>query len=307
MARRQGVRFSGRYLELSRKHMWREEFVPLLLRYLDIRPGQRIVDVGCGTGPLTRLLARGLGGKGEVIGIDRNEQLLRQARKLARDSGLDGLVSFRVEDATKMKLDDDFADRVVCQTVLWTMRDPRDAIAEMIRICKPGGIVGAIEGATDTINLYYAGDRRLTELQQKYWEHEARGFEKLEGLDRSVGYKIPGLFSELGLQRIRLDTYARSELDMDDRVPLEDKLEMYRFQLYFLEQDGGLSDREKKTLKAGGMKEGEMKEYASRLRRFLKGVSKDKEAVRRSSSTNVRNVFITTGIKPAGYHPPKGK
>ena len=305
MARRQGVRFSGRYLELSRKHLWRKEFVPLLLRYLDIRPGQRIVDVGCGTGPLTRLLAKGLDGRGEVIGVDRNEQLLRQARKLTRESGLEGLVSFRVEDATSMKLEDGYADRVVCQTVLWTMRDPRVALAEMIRICKTGGMVGAIEGATDTINLYYPTDTRLTELQHKYWKHEAKGFDKLEGLDRSVGYKVPGLFSELGLRRIRLDAYARSELDMDDRIPFEDKLEMYRYQLYFLEQDEGLSDREKKTLKAGGMKESEMKEFATRLRGFLKAVSKDKDAVRRSSATNVRLVFITTGVKPANASRPQ--
>jgi SAM-dependent methyltransferase len=279
--------------------MWREEFVPLLLRYLDIKPGQKVVDVGCGTGPLTRLLAKGLGGRGEVIGIDRNEQLVRQARKLTRESGLDRQVSYRVDDATRLKLEDDFADRVVCQTVLWTMRNPRDAIAEMIRICKPGGMVGAVEGATDTINLYYHTDKRLTALQRKYWSYEARGFEKLEGLDRSVGYKIPGLFGELGLQRIRLDAYARSELDMDDRIPMEDKLEMYRYQLHSLEQDGGLSEREKKTLRAGGMNEAEMKEYARRLRRFLKAVAKDEEAVRRSSSTNVRIAFITTGIKPA--------
>lgn len=298
MAKRTGVRFSGKFLELARKHMWREEFVPLLLKYLDIRPGQTIVDVGCGTGHLSRLVARGLDGKGQVIGIDRNQQLLRQGRKLAREAGLQDLVSFRTEDATKMNIEDDFADRVVCQTVMWTMRDPRVPLKEMIRICKPGGMVGTVEAATDTINIFYPGDPRLSTLHRAYWKHEAKGMEKLEELDRNVGYKIPGYLHELGLKRVRLDAHVRADLDMDDRVPLKDKLQMYRYLLYWAEKERGLSERERKTLKAGGMKEAEMDEYAARYLGFLREMSKGTEAIGKSSLVNARIYFVATGIKP---------
>ena len=303
MAKRIGVRFSGRFLELARRHMWREEFVPLLLRYLEIRPGQRIVDVGCGTGHLTRLVAQGLEGKGEVVGVDRNEQLLRQGRKLALEAGLQRLVSFRVDDATKMKLHDDFADRVVCQTVMWTVRDPQSVLREMIRICKPGGLVGTVEASTDSINIFYPDDPRLTDLQRAYWRHEAKGFEKLEGLDRNVGYRIPGYLHQLGLKRVRLDAHVRAELDMDDRIPASDKLEMYRYLLYWAEKEGGLSEREKKTLKAGGMKASEMEEFATRYLRFLRNISKSTDTVKGSSLVNARIYFIATGVKPEGWSP----
>jgi len=307
LAKRIGVRFSGKFLELARRHMWRAESVPLLLRYLDIKPGQRIVDVGCGTGHLTRLVAQGLEGRGEVVGIDRNEQLLRQGRKLAREAGLQRLVSFREDDVTKMKLDDDFADRVICQTVMWTMRDPRDALREMIRICKPGGMVGTVEASTDSINIFYPDDPRLTELQRAYWKHEAKGFEKLEGFDRNVGYRIPRYLHQLGLKRVRLDAHVRAELDMDDRIPARDKLEMYRYLLYWAEREGGLSEREKETLKAGGMKESEMKEFATRYLRFLRNISKSINSVERSSLVNTRVYFIATGVKSVGWKPSRVK
>jgi ubiquinone/menaquinone biosynthesis C-methylase UbiE len=142
MARKRGIRFSGKSLELGRKYMWRDEFVPLLHKYLEIHPGQRIVDVGCGTGFLSRLVARALHGEGMVIGIDRNERLFRFARDATREAGLDPIVSFRKGDANALPLKDNFADRVICQTLLWAMRDPKKAIREMIRVCKPGGLVG---------------------------------------------------------------------------------------------------------------------------------------------------------------------
>jgi SAM-dependent methyltransferase len=210
---------------------------------------------------------------------------------------LNDLVSFRREDATKMTIGDDFADRVFCQTVMWTMRDPRAPLKEMIRICKPGGMVGTVEAAVDSINMFYPDDPRLTLLQRAYWKHEAKGFEKLEGLDRNVGYKIPGYLRELGLERVRLDAHARADLDMDVRVPLKDKLEMYRYLLYWAEKDRGLSERERKTLKAGGMKESEMDEFATRYLRFLKKMSKGTEAIGNSSLVNARIYFIATGIK----------
>jgi len=98
--------------------MWREEFIPLLYKYLDIQAGQGIVDVGCGTGFFTRLMARALDGRGEVIGIERNPQLLKAARELTQEAKLDSVVTYRKGDAMKLPMQDNVGDRVVCQTLL---------------------------------------------------------------------------------------------------------------------------------------------------------------------------------------------
>lgn len=138
MTKRRGTRFSGKSLELGKKYLWRRESIPFLYKYLDIHLGQRIVDVGCRTGFLSRLAAKALKGDGEVLGIERNPQLLRYATRITREAGLDSIASFQRGDATRLKLEDNYAERVICQAVLWTITEPKKAIGEMIRVC-PGG------------------------------------------------------------------------------------------------------------------------------------------------------------------------
>jgi ubiquinone/menaquinone biosynthesis C-methylase UbiE len=81
-----------------------------------------VVDVGCGTGGLTRVLASGLKKEkgGKVIGLDRNPELLRVARRISKEKGLSGIMAFKRGDAKAISLPDGFADRVVCQADLLT-------------------------------------------------------------------------------------------------------------------------------------------------------------------------------------------
>lgn len=148
-ARRHGIRFTATDLERVRRYRWREEFIPLLLNYLDVRPRQTVVDVGCGTGFFTRLVARGLKRGGHAIGVDRNRRLLSAASRIAQTERMERYVSFRYGKAEALPFKDSFADRVVCQAVLWMTPDPRPALKEMIRVCKRGGMIGAIEGGWD--------------------------------------------------------------------------------------------------------------------------------------------------------------
>jgi ubiquinone/menaquinone biosynthesis C-methylase UbiE len=294
MPRKRGIRFSGKALELGRKYMWRKEFVPLLYRYLDIHPGQKVVDVGCGTGFMTRLVAEALKGKGEVIGVDRNPQLLSYARKAATEAGLGSLVSFRQSDVTKLDLADDFADRVFCQAVLWAIPDPKKAMREMIRICKPGGLVGAIEGGFDSVLFYYPHSERLSELSNKQVRAGATGYRKLYGLDRGIGHKLPSLLWELGLERVRLDSYAYTWLQRDDRIPLPHKLQMYRSELKGLRHP---SERYMESLMAGGMTSEEIDEHDRLYMEYVKKVIKNPGFSNQDTSVNAGIFFIATGIK----------
>lgn len=295
MTKRRGIRFSGKSLELGKKYMWRRESIPLLYKYLDIHPRQRIVDVGCGTGFLSRLVAKALKGNGEVLGIDRNPQLLRYATRITREAGLDSLVSFQRGDATRLKLEDNYAERVICQAVLWTITDPKKAIGEMIRVCKPGGIVGAIEGAFDTAIFYYPGNEHLSELSSKIVRAQAKGTRRLQGLDGNIGYKLPSLFQECGLERIRLDGYARVWLGQDDRIPLEHKVKLHRNELDELRRRASYWTE---TFKAGGMNEDEIREQRELHLTYLKRLLRKPESFKADSSVNAGIFFIATGIKP---------
>lgn len=114
--------FEGERLELAWRYAYRPEFVPLLLEYLGARPGTRILDVGCGSGFLSRLLARSLEGV-QVVGLDADEKMLDLARQmLAREKrerkGLAAQVDLRPGDAYQIPFPDDTFDLVTSQTVL---------------------------------------------------------------------------------------------------------------------------------------------------------------------------------------------
>ena len=93
--------WEGERLEVGRRYMYRPEFIPLLTEYLGARPGTRILDVGCGSGFLTRLLARTLEGV-QIVGLDADEELVAQARRELQREGLNDRVEVMCGDAYRL-------------------------------------------------------------------------------------------------------------------------------------------------------------------------------------------------------------
>jgi ubiquinone/menaquinone biosynthesis C-methylase UbiE len=66
-----------------------------LIEEAELRPGETVLEVGCGTGVLDRWLARHTGGANHIVGVDISRYLLREAMALASQAGLEGVVEFR--------------------------------------------------------------------------------------------------------------------------------------------------------------------------------------------------------------------
>ena len=98
--------------------------------------GQSVLDVGCGGGYLSTLLARS---GAEVTGIDLATHALMAARKRASREGVS--VEYRQADAAHIPFADHCFDMVVCTDVLVHVPQPRKVIAEMVRVLRPGGAV----------------------------------------------------------------------------------------------------------------------------------------------------------------------
>jgi len=109
--------FEGERLELSWRYAYRPEFVPLLMEYLGARPGMRIMDVGCGSGFLARLLARSLDDV-QVVGLDVDEKMLGLARQMLEQEGLTDQVELRKGNAYELPIPDGTFDLVTSQTLL---------------------------------------------------------------------------------------------------------------------------------------------------------------------------------------------
>ncbi len=111
-------------------------------------PGEAILDVGCGAGSLDRLLARRTGSANAITAVDTNPFLLSEAAALATAESLDGLIRFAPGDAEALPFADELFDCIFSITVLEEC-DADRALAEMVRVARPGGRVGVIVRSID--------------------------------------------------------------------------------------------------------------------------------------------------------------
>jgi ubiquinone/menaquinone biosynthesis C-methylase UbiE len=109
--------FEADSLEVFWRYAYRPEFVPLLLDYLGAQRGMDVLEVGCGTSFLTRLLARTLDDV-HVVGVDPDPQMLNVGQRALEREGLVSRVRLVQGDAYALPFPDQAFDLVASQTVL---------------------------------------------------------------------------------------------------------------------------------------------------------------------------------------------
>lgn len=104
----------------------------------ELRPGERVVDIGSGAGMDSLIAAKKVGPGGRVIGVDMTPTMLAKARRAAEEAELSN-VEFREGYAEALPVEDGWADVIVSNGVLNLMPDKDAALREMVRVLKPGG------------------------------------------------------------------------------------------------------------------------------------------------------------------------
>ncbi|MGH9022697.1 MAG: methyltransferase domain-containing protein [Acidimicrobiia bacterium] len=107
-----------------------------VLRLLDLRPGERVVDVGSGPGYLLASMATAVGPDGEVRGIDPSPAMLAMARSRVASTGW---VAVEPGDACALPIPDDHFDAAVSTQVYEYVADIGGALSELARVLRPGG------------------------------------------------------------------------------------------------------------------------------------------------------------------------
>jgi ubiquinone/menaquinone biosynthesis C-methylase UbiE len=110
-----------------------------LLRLAGITRGMRVLDVGCGAGDVSMLLAELVGPHGTVTGIDMNPAVLEVARARAAAAGLSN-ISYLHADLTGLRLDEQ-ADALIGRLILFHLKEPAATIRALSRLVRPGGLV----------------------------------------------------------------------------------------------------------------------------------------------------------------------
>lgn len=161
----------GHAESVLRSHRWRtaENSAGYLLPR--IHEDSRILDVGCGPGTITLDLAR-LASSGSVIGLDRSEAVVDEARAAAAQAGPTNL-EFTVGDVYALDYPADTFDVVHAHQVLQHLSDPVAALRELGRVCKPDGLV-AVRDSDYSGFTWYPAVPELDEWLELY-QQVARG------------------------------------------------------------------------------------------------------------------------------------
>jgi len=169
-----------------------------LLDQLNIRPGDRAIDIGCGPHGILDLLSERVGTNGKVVGVERNESTVQLARQFLAENGLRN-VEVRQGDAKATGLPRASFDVVHARLVLVNVPEPQRVVEEMIALARPGGAVASHEadwGAFLCDPPSPAWDRLLEVFM---------AYSRKNGIDLFVGTKTHQMFRAAGLTDIRVN------------------------------------------------------------------------------------------------------
>ena len=161
-----------------------------------LRPDMVVLDCGCGRATIAIGLAEAVPA-GRVVGVDVEEVSLADGRRYAASIGRDNLIC-AVADGRRLPFHDAGFDAVLCHSVLETLDDPASVVAELRRVTKSGGLVGAASidyGGLIIAGAQAAGARRFYDIRQQVWS--AAGI-----AEPNMGRHLRRLFYEAGFCRV---------------------------------------------------------------------------------------------------------
>jgi ubiquinone/menaquinone biosynthesis C-methylase UbiE len=164
--------------------------------YIELPPSARVLEVGCGTGAVSRALAS-RPGVGEVVGLDPAPAFLEKARELAGDLAN---LSFVEGDARALPLEDDSFDVVVFHTTLCHVPEPETALAEASRVLRPGGLLAVFDGDYATTTLASGDFDPLQACADAVVANLVH--------DRWLVRRLPRLVREAGLELVRFSGHS---------------------------------------------------------------------------------------------------
>lgn len=172
-----------------------------LLDRVDLRPGQSAIDLGCGPRGVLDLLAERVGPDGRVIGVDADPVSVAMATEFVGERGL-GAVQVLQGDARHTGLPSGGFDVAHTRTLLVTIPEPAEVVAEMVRLVRPGGWVASIEFDME-FSLCYPPHEAFARICEIFTVVFSRN-----GADPQLGRKVPQMFRDAGLIDVEVEARA---------------------------------------------------------------------------------------------------
>jgi len=166
---------------------------------MKIKPGDKVLDVGCGSGIDTIGLSQIVGPTGQVCGVDYDMEMIRESEQHAEEEGVSAWVKHNQADATSLPFDTGYFDSCRCERLFQHLPNPAMVLKEMSRVTKVGGMVVALDTDWGTLSVDTDEndiERRLALFHAEYMLNN--GFS---------GRQLYRLFKKQGLGNVSLEVF----------------------------------------------------------------------------------------------------
>ncbi|QHT71594.1 class I SAM-dependent methyltransferase [Rhodocytophaga rosea] len=225
---------SGTHVVLDRRTL--ENSNKNLLKWL--KPGMAVLDVGCGTGAITKGIAEKTGLKGKVAGIDVSEELITKAK--LNFGHLENL-SFEVANILSYTPNQKFDLITSARTLQW-MAAPDKALEQMKKLLNPGGIISILDYNHEKINWQPEPPKTMRRFYNAFlqWRKEA-------GFDNTIADHLKQLMNQIGLKDIEISQQHELSLNGDSNFSHQAGiwLEVARLRGPQLVQSGYISEEDR--------------------------------------------------------------
>jgi len=189
-----GPDFFVRFMDEAQKPAAIQASKRLMLERGAVRPGEAVLDVGCGPGDDLFDIVEHLGPAGRLVGLDASEVMIAEARRRAMERRLP--ITFEVGDVTALPFPD--ATFHVCRAarLLEHLADPGGALSEIVRVTRPGGRIVIFDFDWDTLIIDHPDKQTTRTIVASYSDSIRNGW---------IGRQLPRLFREQRLEVLSID------------------------------------------------------------------------------------------------------
>jgi SAM-dependent methyltransferase len=195
---------SAQYIEdANRNFFWNRDQLQRVADRTGLGHVETMLDVGCGAGHWTFLIASVLRSDVRVTGVDRETEWVESATERAARMDLGHRFGFMTGDVMALDFPDATFDLVTCQTVLMHLADPQAAIRELLRVTKPGGVVLCAEPNSLSAFVMLSSTNRSAPVDEvldlvRFGVTCERGKAAVGEGNDSIGNLLPGYLAEAG-------------------------------------------------------------------------------------------------------------
>lgn len=196
------------WISLGTQKRWREK----TMKKMAIKAGAQALDLCCGTGAWTTLLAQAADKEGHVTGIDFSAEMLKIAKKKIRAAQLEKQVTLVQGNVMKLNYPDNYFDVVTIGFGLRNVPDANQVLREMVRVAKPGAMIACLETSHPTnpiVTLGWKGYLQLVPLIARLKGNNCSDYNYLH--KTAIGFATPqqlkAMFIAAGAQNVEYELF----------------------------------------------------------------------------------------------------